>query len=126
MRQTNYANGYGYVTQQDYATQQGHGIFDTLVKGVTNILTSDKTKQIVVEGAKAAAKSAGDKAGSKLVDSLASREKAFNRSEKPLKSVNKQDNKQPATGREKTSAQLLKEIYGESILGKGIVKVNSK
>ena len=29
MRQTNYVNGYGYVTQQDYATQQGHGIFDS-------------------------------------------------------------------------------------------------
>ena len=120
MRQTNYVNGYGYVTQQDYATQQGHGIFDSLVKGVTNILTSDKTRDIVVEGAKAAAKSAGDKAGSKLV------EKAFNHSKKPVKPANKQDNKQPATGREKTSAQLLKEIYGESILGKGIVQVTSK
>ena len=50
------------------------GIFDSLMKGVTNILTAHNIRDIVVQGAKLAAKSAGDKAGSDLV------EKAFDHS----------------------------------------------
>ena len=55
VRQTNYVNSYGYVTQQE---QQGEGIFDTLLKGATSTVTSDKTKEVIAEGAKAVAKSA--------------------------------------------------------------------
>ena len=93
--------------------QNGHGIFDTIVKGVTNILTSPKTKDIITEGAKAAAKSAGDKAGSKLV------EKAFKKST-PIPGKTKEDLIKPKS---KTSEKLLKEIYEKSILGNGIKRL---
>ena len=49
-RRTDYVRGYGYVTQQ----QQGEGVFDSILKTVTGIITSDNTKQVITEGAKAA------------------------------------------------------------------------
>ena len=82
---------------------------------------------MIVEGAKAAAKSAGDKAGSKLV------EKAFTAKKQPktetVETMSKVKTsptaKTKTTTNKKTSEDLLKDIYGDSILGKGIVKVTS-
>ena len=93
MRQCRYYKGYGYIS--------GDGIIDTL----TNVLSSSRTKDILTEGAKALAKSAGDKAGAKLVEKITS------------KSSTSKTKSQP-----RNSEDLLKQIYGNSIIGKGIKK----
>ena len=102
MRQTNYISGYDYFSQD--VTQHGDGILDTIVKGVTNILTSDKTKDVIVEGAKAAAKSAGDKAGSKLGRKVFIKKSSAVSSFKEINTAEtkKSKIKQQATKRQKT------------------------
>ena len=92
MRRSRYYKGYGYIS--------GDGIFDTL----TSILSSSRTKDILTEGAKALAKSAGDKAGAKLVEKISTTSKTKS---KP-----------------RNSEDVLKQIYGNSIIGKGIKKSN--
>lgn len=99
MRQTKYYKGYGYVS--------GEGMFDNIVKGVTSVLTSNRAKDVMTEGAKAMAKSAGDKAGARLVEKFS-----------PTKPVDTEPQ-----GSKKTNEEALKQIYGDSILGKGIRKI---
>ena len=73
-RTTRYYKGYGYVTNQNKVNEErivnGNGIFDNIVKGITSVISSNRTKDVLTEGAKAIAKSAGDKAGSKIVDKI--------------------------------------------------------
>ena len=67
-RKTIYDRNYGYVT-----TYEGQGILDTIVKGITGIVISDRTKDIVTAGAKAASSAIGDKGGKALVDKITSK-----------------------------------------------------
>ena len=98
MRQNRYYKGYGYIS--------GDGIFDTLTGVLQPFLSSSRAKDILTEGAKALAKSAGDKAGAKLVEKFTT--KASKTGQKPKKS---------------NSEDALKQIYGDSIIGKGIKKI---
>lgn len=93
MRKTEFHRGYGYIT--------GDGVLDDIVKGVTSALT---------EGTKALAKSAGDKIGSKLVEKVTTAKK------KHIMLKDRNNDK-------RSNEQALKEIYGDSILGKGIRKI---
>ena len=60
MRETKYCKGYGIVS--------GDGLFNDIVAEVTSVLSSNRTKDVITGGAKAIARSAGDKAGTKLVE----------------------------------------------------------
>ena len=102
MRETEYYRGYGYVS--------GDGVFDNILKGVTSVLASNRTKDVITEGAKAMAKSAGDKAGAKLVEKVSSTKAIKKENEKPRSKT-------------KTNEAALREIYGDSIIGKGIRKI---
>ena len=99
MRETKYYKGYGIVS--------GDGLFNDIVKGVTSVLSSNRTKDVITEGAKAIARSAGDKAGTKLVEKLTAPKASPKTKAKPSKS----------------SEEALKDIYGSSILGQGIRKI---
>ena len=98
MRQTDYYKGYGYVSRD--------GMLNGIVKGVTSVLSSNRTKDVITEGAKAIARSAGDKAGTKLVEKITS-------AKIPRGRANPQRN----------SEETLKDIYGNSIIGRGIRKI---
>ena len=130
-RNTRYYRNYGYITTYDNKIQNGHGIIDNIVKGVSSILSSNRTKDVITEGAKAIAKSSGDKLGTKIV------EKAFKdkTNKLPNNITNKLPNNKITTNKtsnktNKSTEQILKEIYGNSILkkqrGKGINKLKSK
>ena len=104
MRTTKFYKGYGFITT-------GEGIFSNIVKGITSIATSPKTKDIIVEGSKAAAKSFGDKAGSHLGDKIVSNSK---KSKAPTILQTKAQTLTKSST--KTPHQRLKAIYGESVL----------
>ena len=107
MRITKFYKGYGFITT-------GEGIFSNIVKGITSIAASPKTKDIIVEGSKAAAKSFGDKAGSHLGDKIVSNSK---KSKAPTISHTTPTISQTKSST-KTPQQHLIAIYGESILSK--------
>ena len=71
MRETKYYKGYGIVS--------GNGLFDDIVNGVTSVLSSNRTKDVITEGAKAIARSAGDKATTKLVELLQKQKQSYQR-----------------------------------------------
>ena len=94
MRQTKYYKGYGYIS--------GSGVLDNLLKSV---------KDVIFEGAKSAAKSAGDKAGAKLVEKVTKPPKPAKETPKPAKEAHYPTR----TPKPKTTMLALKEIYGSGI-----------
>ena len=62
MRQNRYYKGYGYIS--------GDGIFDAITGVLQPLLSASRTNDILTEGDKALAKSAGDKAGAKSVEKI--------------------------------------------------------
>ena len=108
MRQTVYYPEYGYVT-----SYTGNGIFSDLFNFAQKTITSDAAKNIAVEAGKSFAKTAGTKAGEKLVDKVF-KEKHIavqKLSEKKKKSI-------------KDMKVDLDEIYGNGLFsGKGLKRL---
>ena len=85
-----------------------------------------KTREIVVEDAKAADKPAGDKACSKLLEK-AFKKRPKNQYKTETETVLESRPKvKTRSAYEKTSEDLLRDIFDDLILGKGIVKVERK
>ena len=117
-RKTEYIKRYGYVTT-------GDGLFDTVIGGIKDLVTSEAVGDAGSEVLKAAAKSCGDKLGSKVVERVF-KDKLSN------KTVNEKldvqfgyDPVEPIkTTKKTTSRDILKDIYGDGLFmkqkGKGL------
>ena len=117
-RETEYVRGYGYVT--------GDGILDTITEGIKTLVTSKAVRDAGSEALKAAAKSGGDKLGTKIVE-RAFKEKRQSNGEEKTKEKERQskeillDQTKPITETKTTSKQnrdILKEIYADSLFKK--------
>ena len=107
-RHTEYIRGYGWTTTT------GDGILDTITEGIKTLVTSKAVRDAGSEALKAAAKSGGDKLGTKIV------ERAFDRrgkekQEKQQKPTNLDDTVKVSP---KQNNDILKQIYGDSLFSK--------
>ena len=111
-RKTEYIKGYGYVTT-------GDGLFDTVIGGIKDLVTSKAVRDAGSEALKAAAKSGGDKLGSKVVERVF-KDKQSNKivNEKPKIHFSYDPVEPVKTTKKTTSKDILKDIYGDGLFKK--------
>ena len=121
-----YYPGYGYVT-----SYEGKGIFGDLFSLAQQAITSDAAKNIAVEAGKSFAKTAGTKAGEKLVDKVF-KEKKVNPTDIMIEKPKNDPNDIKVEKKKKPIKDIkldLDEIYGNGLfrmkkhVGKGLKRL---